>query len=388
MKISEVKSTTSFKEDEHIPDIYFQKIVIEECTGLKVSKLELIHVNKDYVFDGTWDISSYFTLVKVPISNTIQKQVNKKINECIKFLLNGFPDFKPGLHCKKPNACPHFDDCTKNLGTVLNLRRGGKKIWEFVDEGIKDISEVQDVTRLSVFQLKQYEAEKYNRPHLDIPKISDFLERITFPCSMLDFEGFSTPIVHKLGLKKLKPYSQIIFQANLKIAESFHTEALKEFGVIATPGADPRKQVAEFLFNNVPDTGSVVVYFKNYEVTRILELIELFPAYEKKFQSILNRIVDLEEVFSQGFYVDQCFKGSSSIKKVLGVVCKEFEAAYKNLPLINNGQTASIKYLQIYQGFMGRKERDEVLRALEFYCSLDVLSLWKVIQQLRSICGK
>ncbi len=36
LKISEVKSTTTFKESEHLPDVYFQKRVIEEVTGLKV----------------------------------------------------------------------------------------------------------------------------------------------------------------------------------------------------------------------------------------------------------------------------------------------------------------------------------------------------------------
>ena len=388
LKLSEVKSTTSFKESEHLPDIYFQKKVIEEATGLKVSELELIHVNSSYVFDGTWEVQKYFTVVKVPFEKRIQRNIEKKITECLESLRNDFPDYSIGIHCKKPYVCPHFKDCSKDLGTVLHLRRGGKKIYEFIDEGVINITDIQDVSRLSVFQLKQYESEKTQSPVVERDRLKEFLGKIEFPCSLLDFEGFSSPIVHRLGLIHLRPYSQIVFQADLKVARSFGDQGLQESGVIADRCRDPRKQVADFLFQNVPDEGSVVVYFKNYEVSRIEELGELFPEYRSKFNSIINRIVDLEEIFSRGIYVDYRFQGSSSVKKVLGVVCPEFSTAYRDLPLVNNGQLASIKYLEYFKGMLTANQESELMKSLREYCSLDVISMWKIIQQLRRICEK
>ena len=46
-KICEVKSSTEVK-DEHIDDVAFQLHVANEA-GLKVSRVEIVHVNKDYV---------------------------------------------------------------------------------------------------------------------------------------------------------------------------------------------------------------------------------------------------------------------------------------------------------------------------------------------------
>ena len=388
LKISEVKSTTSFKEEEHLPDLYFQKRVIEESTGLKVSELELIHVNSEYVFDGTWALQEYFTVMKVSYQEEVQAQIYKKIDKCLEHLQEGFPEFLPGQQCKKPYVCPHFHICNSKHDSILNLRRGGSKIGNYLNQGIKRISEVQDVSFLTPFQLKQYESEKLGRPVIDYGQLREFLNRITYPCSFLDFEGFSTPIIHELGLINIKPYSQIVFQAELKVSSSKNDFNLLEHGIIAIPGIDPRKQIADFLNHYLPETGSVVVYFKNYEVTRIRELIHLYPEYKNKFKSIIDRIVDLEEVFSRGIYVDGRFEGSTSIKKVLGIVCEDMAHAYEDLALINNGQLANIKYLQYLQGFLPIEEKQLILNSLKKYCSLDVYSLWKIIKQLRRICEK
>jgi hypothetical protein len=386
LKISEVKSTTSFKESEHLPDIYFQKRVIEEVTGLKVSELELIHINSEYEFDGTWNIKEYFKVEKIPFQNEIQKQVFEKIDKCLLHLQEGFPKYSIGPHCKKPNICPHYNVCNSNLDSILTLRRGGGKSWLLHNNGIKRISEVKDVSLLTPFQLKQFESEKFGRPVIDYNQLREFLNGISYPCSFLDFEGFSTPIIHELGLLNIKPYSQIIFQAELKTAASMDTDYLEEYGIIAIPGIDPRRQVADFLNKYIPDSGSVVVYFKTYEVTRIRELIHLFPEYKNKFTSIIDRIVDLEEVFSKGLYVSFMSEGSTSLKVILGLLCDDMTNAYEDLGLINNGQLANIKYLQYFKGLVKHEEKELILSSLKKYCSLDVYSLWKITKQLRRIC--
>lgn len=385
LKISEVKSCTSFKEDEHIPDIYFQKRVIEESTGLEVSKLEIIHVNKEYVFNGSWEVQKYFKFVEVPTDKSIQKLINHKIEECLGYLTSRFPSFKPGMHCKKPYDCPHFRKCTQNLGTVLNLRRGGKKIWEFVDEGIKDISDIVDVTRLTPYQLKQYKHETIGRNILNIPKIKEFLGSIVFPCTFLDFEAFSTPIIHNLGITKLSPYDQIVFQANLKICESFMNASGEQYNFIAYKGSDPRRQISKFLFENLPNTGSVIVYHKQYEKKRLEELAVFFPEYSEKFSSVIDRLMDLEDIFSKGWFVGNSH-GSTSVKQILGIVCPEMANEYDNLQLINNGQLASIRFEIIFRNLLSTFEEQQILEALEEYCSLDVYSLYKILFQLKRLC--
>jgi len=46
----EIKSTSKAKP-QHIPDLAFQKYVIEKC-GLKINKCFLIYLNKEYVKNG------------------------------------------------------------------------------------------------------------------------------------------------------------------------------------------------------------------------------------------------------------------------------------------------------------------------------------------------
>ena len=50
--ICEVKASTDVK-DEHIDDVAFQLIVTKKV-GLKISRVEIIHVNKDYVLKDAW----------------------------------------------------------------------------------------------------------------------------------------------------------------------------------------------------------------------------------------------------------------------------------------------------------------------------------------------
>src|ERR1039457_5603259 len=57
----EVKSTTSIKEDVHLPDIAFQAFVLAGA-GIKVRKCFLAHINNEFVRDAAIDPQKFFTL--------------------------------------------------------------------------------------------------------------------------------------------------------------------------------------------------------------------------------------------------------------------------------------------------------------------------------------
>jgi len=60
-RLPEVKSTTEVK-DYHLPDVAVQKYVIESC-GCPLADVCLMHLNRQYVFDGKeYDPSSLFTI--------------------------------------------------------------------------------------------------------------------------------------------------------------------------------------------------------------------------------------------------------------------------------------------------------------------------------------
>ena len=61
--IYEVKSSTHVSP-VYITDVAYQKYVLEKC-GINVTGTYVVHINSDYVFDGTLDINKLFTIKDV-----------------------------------------------------------------------------------------------------------------------------------------------------------------------------------------------------------------------------------------------------------------------------------------------------------------------------------
>jgi hypothetical protein len=60
-RMIEVKSSTGVK-DYHLPDVAIQKYVLEQC-DIKVSEACLMHLNRDYVYDGKeYQFGELFTI--------------------------------------------------------------------------------------------------------------------------------------------------------------------------------------------------------------------------------------------------------------------------------------------------------------------------------------
>ena len=85
--------------------------------------------------------------------------------------------------------------------------------------------------------------------------------------------------------------------------------------------------------------GDIIVYNKAFEISVLKGLLRDFPS-EKWLLKVIDRIVDLADVFRSFYYYDKSQKGSYSIKKVLPAVC---DKSYSDLE-INNGGDASMLY--------------------------------------------
>jgi len=64
----EVKSTTSFKKEVHLPDITFQAFVLTGA-GIKLRKCFLAHINNEFVRDGAIHPKKFFSLEDVTSQN-------------------------------------------------------------------------------------------------------------------------------------------------------------------------------------------------------------------------------------------------------------------------------------------------------------------------------
>jgi hypothetical protein len=106
------------------------------------------------------------------------------------------------------------------------------------------------------------------------------------------------------------------------------------------------------------------------------------PDYAHVMERINRQIVDLREIFSKQHYVHPDFRGSTSIKAVLPVLCPEL--SYEGFA-IKEGATASEQWWEMVSDGSAHKRR-EIADALREYCKLDTYAMHAIWRFLRAAC--
>lgn len=206
---------------------------------------------------------------------------------------------------------------------------------------------------------------------IDKPKVKEFLQTFTYPLYFLDFETIESVIPMFDGTK---PNQKIIFQYSLHVMEAAD-EPLKHYEFLAQHKSDPRREVAENLIKYIKDDGgSIVVYNKSFEVTRIKELADDFPDLKNALLKLKKRVVDLLDVFTGGYVYHKNMGGSFSIKSTLPALFpNEAGLNYKNLENVQNGTDAQVVFLSLAE--KTPQEREILRKNLLDYCELDTYAM-------------
>ena len=109
------------------------------------------------------------------------------------------------------------------------------------------------------------------------------------------------------------------------------------------------------------------------------EMAARYPEYADVLFNINDRIYDLVDIFSKGFYVHPDFYGSSSIKNVLPVLVDDL--TYDGLP-IPKGDEAMLAWLEIMKGALSQEEVKQTKKNLLDYCEMDTMAMvknWEVL---------
>ena len=108
----------------------------------------------------------------------------------------------------------------------------------------------------------------------------------------------------------------------------------------------------------------------------------MFPDKAGFLNDINDRMVDLEDVFKTA-YVDAGFDGSTSIKKVLPVICPDL--SYKTLE-IQDGSSA----MEAWQRMINteKDEADAIANALLSYCKLDTFAMVEIHRFIKDLLGR
>lgn len=377
----EVKSGTSLKKKEYLPDCAVQAHVLVQ-SGINLRNICVAYLNNRYVKSGALDLSTLFIIQKV--NHLIQDELDAVPNylDRIKQTLANTiePYWKLGSICKSPYTCEFKQYCWKDVPekSIHYLYRIQDKLrFSLMGMQVELIHDIP-VAMVKGAQLIQVETEIRQTPNIDREQIREHLDQLEFPLYFLDFETIGYAIPKYDGTR---PYQQLTFQYSLHVQRTPGAE-LEHYEFLFEHNDNPMRAAAGHLLENIGETGSIIVYNKKFEAGCLRGMSNAFPDLSPRLDRIIARLWDLLVPFEKKWYCHPGFNGSASIKKVLPVLVPEL--SYKALG-IQEGGDAQAMYLRFINENLPEAERNKIRKDLLEYCKLDSLAMVRIYEVLRNV---
>jgi len=379
----EIKSSTSVKTDDahnHIKDACFQ-VICAERAGQQINSVSLVHLNGKYERMG--DIDPEELLVFEDVTERvreIESDTAIEMDQALELLCEIELD-RSGcscLHKSRGNHCDTFalfNPAIPNPSIYSLPRLSAKKRAELIANGIFDLLAIPDDYALTANQTGVVQAAKSGAPIINLEGVRAFLAAFSFPLYFLDYETYASAVPL---LDRTSPHKHFPVQYSLHV---LHADgALEHHEYLEREARLPDRLVAQ-LNADIGSEGSIVSWHASFERTQNKEMARLFPEYAAFLTDLNERMADLEEVFKAD-YVDARFDGSTSIKKVLPVICPEL--SYKELN-VQDGATAMDAWQKMIAS--DGDKADHMARNLLSYCKLDTFAMVEIYRFLSKLAA-
>jgi predicted RecB family nuclease len=370
----EVKSASSVKE-EHITDVAVQSWVLRQ-TGLALTGIEVMHLNKEYRHPGRGDLFVR-TNVNAEVA-ALLPEVPALVEHLLGALEGPVPVKQLGLHCHQPRACPFHSRCwPADPDHIRHLYRAGPKTTlSYMASGVHSIWDIPPGQKLPDAARRQMKALREKRLVVE-PALTEALAPFETPLGYLDFETVARAVPVWDGLA---PWGAAVAQF------SYHEERgdgeHHHVGWLAEGPGDPRREVAEAMLAATAGARRIVTY-SSYEKTCITALKVLLPDLATRIDELLSKLVDLLPVVRNNVY-HPGFRGSFSLKYVLTPLVPEL--SYSDLVIVD-GRLASVEIARLL--FVAHKipvaERDRLRQDLLDYCQRDTWATVRLMARLREL---
>jgi len=376
-RMIEVKSSTGVK-DYHLPDVAIQKYVLEQL-GLTVSHPGLMHLNRDYVYDGkNYQVDSLFTIADVQEEiDSYEQELPERIAEQWEALkLSHPPEIVPGLHCSDPFTCDFYEVCNQPFPEdwIGYLPRMGSNVETLNEMGIHSIHHIPDDFPLSTNQIRARDCFRQNKPYYD-EALTWELNELDYPLYFMDFETLFPALPRYKGMR---PYDQIPFQWSVHLQKTPDSEP-EHYEFLHTDNSDPREPFITSLLSVLEDyENSPIIVYSSFESARLNDLAGWFPKYARRIAQVQSRLWDLLPVIRNNVYHPKFF-GSFSIKNVLPALLPEM--SYDNME-VAGGTEAGLAYEKIISGNLAPDEQEKLKQSLLDYCKQDSLAMVKLLEHL------
>ncbi|MGL5978724.1 MAG: DUF2779 domain-containing protein [Erysipelotrichaceae bacterium] len=364
--------------------------VLQQC-NIKISQVYLVHLNADYVRETTLDVQSLLVVGttlyndKKPSTKSLGKLVESRyrnlaliLDEMQHVASMSMEDVsKLPCACKSRKDCPYKQYCfpvEEVENSILDLVSSKAK-YALYDQGVRTLLEADpELIVHSQTQYAQWQAAKYGR-HFDVVAVRAWLKNLSYPLSFLDFEWetFAFP-----PYRGMKVFDVICFQYSLDVQAT--DQSLQHFEFLESE--DCREQFVVRLLEDLPSEGSIIVFnAAGGERLRLQQLAQQFPNYAVPLQQVIERIVDLADLFSQGFVYDSKMAGSFTLKTIV----KTFTQFNYDDLAIQHGMNAVYAFREI--NTLELEKQKQLRNELLAYCAMDTLALVYVLSFLRDEAG-
>ena len=373
----EIKSANSAKK-EKLKDACFQKYVLQEC-GYAVTKVSFIHLNKEYVRQGAINPVELLEITEVTeqiedIYSSVVNEIRAASNFINKAVIN--ENECSSRYKTRTNHCDTFKYFNKDVPefSIYEISRiSAKKIGQLVDNGQLSILEIPLDFDLSPKQRIQVESVRQEQVVINKSRINKTLSSLKFPLHFVDYETFPTAIPL---LDNMSPHNHLTFQVSIHtMHENGDLTHLEWLGEKVEQPKEMLQQMQDFTGH----TGTFISWYASFERDRNKDMINWIPEYETYLNYMNEHMFDLMDVFKED-YVDYRFHGSTSIKKVLPVLCPQF--SYSDLE-VQDGTMALDTWGRMVTGPNFNEDVEQTRKNLLEYCKLDTLAMVEIYKHLK-----
>lgn len=381
IEIIEVKSSSSVANGghDHRIDAAFQ-VVVAHRSGFDVAGVTIIHANPGYVRFG--EVVAENALVEADLSADVfalLDDVQVEIDAALDLLSQASID-ETGCGCRHHGsidrrcaAFAHLNPDVDERSAHLLPRISAARLQKLDQENRLSIDAVGE-SDVTAAQLSVLRALKSGHAVIDRAAIAAFLADVQYPIFYYDYEAFGSAIPLSDGMS---PHAQIPFQFSAHVEQADGSTEHIEF-LASRQGQ--HGELLQALGAALPSLGSVISWNAPYEKGCNRRLAALLPEHSAFLEDIDARTIDLMVPFKAA-YVHPAFKGSTSIKKVLPVICPDL--SYSGFEVSDGA--AAMEAWSTMIGATDPDERAEIARSLREYCGLDSWAMVRVMQFLRGL---
>ena len=372
----EIKSATSVKK-EKLEDACFQKYVLNEC-GYKVSKVFIIHLNKEYIKNGEIVPEDLIEIIDVTeqIGSIYSSTVNK-IKAASNYI-NKRTIIENRCSCRyktRSNHCDTFKYFNKDVPefSIYEIERiSSSKITQLVDNNQLSILDIPLNFALNPKQKAQVESVRQMETLVNSDNIHDVLSNLKFPLHFIDYETYASAIPKADGIS---PHKHLVFQVSIHTLNEYNE--IKHFEWLGDRIEMPTDMIHK-MKSFTGQTGTFISWYAPFEKGRNNDMIQWLPEFKSYLDFINNNMFDLMSIFKED-YIDYRFHGSASIKKVLPVLCPQF--SYDNLE-VQDGTMALDTWGRMVTESNSTIDIEQTKLNLLEYCKLDTLAMVEIYNKL------